>query len=478
MMLCKFSPSYEAKNQTLIDNRFINEFLPKAPDVCVKVYLMGLACCSSANENENTIETFAKKLNICEDDVVSCFKYWEGEGLVQVLSTSPVEVRYLPITSATVGIKKLPAGKLTLFNMQLQELFDKRMLLPNEYAEFHNLIERYHFEEDALLAIVKYCIEMKGFNLSPNYCITVAKDWEREGITTLAQVQQKIEDLGIADDKLGFILEAMGTKRKVQIEDKELLNKWLNSFGFELNVIVYVAKSLKAKKRKLDINILDEYLTKYFELKLTSILEIENYENEKENLYFVATSINKELGLYYEDLTKEIDTYVMTWLNMGFDRDTLCLIADNCFKSSIRTLEGFNNIVTKLFKLGIVNTKSYMEYLNDSFATDEKIREVLTAVGINRNINNVDRNFYLVWTNEWGFEHGVIMYAASLANGKSNAIQYLNKILSNWNSSGIKTLDKAKSVKIENEEKQDYIHNNYTKEQIASFITNLDDVEV
>ena len=43
----------------------------------------------------------------------------------------------------------------------------------------------------------------------------------------------------------------MGTKRKVQLEDKELLNKWLNAYGFELNVIIFVVKMLKNKKKML-----------------------------------------------------------------------------------------------------------------------------------------------------------------------------------------------------------------------------------
>ena len=41
-----------------------------------------------------------------------------------------------------------------------------------------------------------------------------------------------------------------------------------------------------------------------------------------------------------ETLTKEIDLYIVGWLNMGFENDMLLMVADNCFKSTIRTLEG------------------------------------------------------------------------------------------------------------------------------------------
>ena len=478
MSFCKFSPGYVANNKTIIDNIFIDEYLPKAPDLCVKAYLLGLSKCSNADENDNSLEFFASTLKVCEEDIISLFKYWEEMGLVKVLSTNPVEVRYLPILSNAGSVKKYKVDKYADFNIQLQESFAERMLTPNEMTEFYDLIERKHIEQAALIAIVKYCIDSKGFNLSPNYCLTVAKDWVHQGILTLPQVNQKIKELGVVDDNMKIILSAMGSKRKIQIEDKELLNKWLNSFGFELNTIIFVVKTLKNKKRRLDVNVLDEYLTKYYEMRLTSIPEIENYENEKENLFSIALAVNRELGLHYEDLTKEIDFYVVGWLNMGFDQQTLTTVADNCFKSSIRTLEGYNNILLKLFRLGIVNLASYTQYLNDNLAMNNKIKQVLQHLNLARNVNNADRSFYSVWTNDWGFSHEIVLYAADLSAGKTNALQYLNKILSNWNNSGLKTLNQVKQVKIEDNEKTDFIHNNYTKEQIASFITNLDEVEV
>ena len=111
MSFCKFSQSYQTKNQTLIDNVFITDFLPKAPELCVKAYLLGLYKCSSADDNDNTLEYFEKALNVCAEDVVSLFKYWEDQGLVQVLSTEPVEIRYLPINPTSGSVKKFKTDK-------------------------------------------------------------------------------------------------------------------------------------------------------------------------------------------------------------------------------------------------------------------------------------------------------------------------------------------------------------------------------
>ena len=478
MAFCKFSPGYGNENKILVDSAFINDFLPTAPDLCVKVYLMGLNKCNNADDSENIISYFSEKLKASEDDIISIFKYWEERGIVQVLSTNPVEVRYLPIKVSNGHVKKYEVDKYTDFNIQVQEIFTKRMIMPNEFVEMYNLIENRHIEQSALIEIIRYCVGVKGFNISPNYCLTVARDWERENIRTLVQVQEKIRELGVVDDKVSLVLSALNTRRRPQIEDKDLLNKWLTMFGFELNVVLYVINSSKTKKRHMDINVLDEVLTKYFEMKLMSCQEIENYENQKESMIEVAVAVNKELGIYYDNLSKEIDTYIVPWLNMGFDLQTLKLVADNCFKSSIKTLEGLNSILNKLFKLGIVSTESYLQYVNENLALDGKIKQILTALNLTRNVNNMDRSFYSVWINDWGFNDEIVLYACSLCVNKTNPLQYLNKILSNWNTSGIKTLEKAQTTKVEEERKVDFIHNNYTKEQISSLITNLDEVEV
>ena len=120
------------------------------------------------------------------------------------------------------------------------------------------------------------------------------------------------------------------------------------------------------------------------------------------------------------------------------------------------------------------------QYISDNLAHDAVIKEVLTTLSIDRNVIKADRDYYAVWTENWGFTHDVIMYAASLSAGRNNALSYLNKILSNWNESGVKTLDKAKitSSNLPKEEPTKLIHNNYTKEQISSLISNLDEVEV
>ena len=292
-------------------------------------------------------------------------------------------------------------------------------------------------------------------------------------------MENKITDLGVWDDKVSLVLGALGTKRKVQLEDVQLLNKWIGELDFDLNTIVAVAKRLQLKKVKADINYLNNLLNKYYEMRLNSVVEIEEYETQKDNMTVLARLVVKGLGLYYEDLTKVIDTYIVKWVQMGYSDDILVRIADYCFKNSIRTLDAYDRVVQKLYKLGIVSLDAFNEYLGDLSAWDDKVRLLLEKLGIKRYVNEFDREFYRTWTESWGFNEQIIEFASSLSSGKSNAMQYMNKILSNWKAKGVTTIDQAKLnstfVPADNQVKKS---DKYTKEQLNSFFSNLDEVEI
>lgn len=479
MCLCKYSSSYIINDKTVVDNMFINNFLPDAPDLCVKVYLMGLSKCANSVAPDNNITNFANVLNVTEQDVINAFNYWQEQGVVQVINTNPMEVRFMPLNSSLGSIKKYNIGKYTDFNIQVQEILSKRMLTPTEFSEYYNVIEKYHIQPEALIMIIKYCANLKGDNVSYPYIITVAKNWEKEGVHTCEDVENKIAELGVLDDKVTLVLGALGTKRKVQLEDVQMLNRWLGELDFDLNTIVAVAKRLQLKKVKADINYLNNALTKYYEMRLNSIIEIENYETQKDNMTTLARLIVKGLGLYYEDLSKVIDTYVIKWVQMGYSDDILIKIADYCFKNSIRTLEAYDRVVQKLYKLGIVNLDAFNEYLGDLTAWDDKVRTLLERLGIKRYVNEFDREFYRTWTESWGFNDSIIDFATTLSVGKSNAMQYMNKILSSWKAKGITTLEQAQATSnFATSEIQVKKSDKYSKEQLNSLFSNLDEVEI
>ena len=229
---------------------------------------------------------------------------------------------------------------------------------------------------------------------------------------------------------------------------------------------------------------LDMYIHRYFEMKLLSIQEIDEYETNKSNLLSLAKDVTRALGLYYQDCSQVVDVYILPLVQMGYSYDLLVNIANYCFRSSIRTLEGYADMVQKLYKLGILNMKSFDEYMADLVANDRQVRSILETLGLSRRVTENDRAFYRTWTTDWAFGEDIINYAASLSVGKPSAIIYMNRLLSNWHRANISTLEAAKSfipdniANTNNKATQVGFTHEYTSEELSTLFSNLDEVEV
>lgn len=481
MAFCKFSTEYIANSKTEIDNIFIDSFLPFADPVSVKVYIYGLYKCSSPTSFDNNIESFAKALNMSEEDVIGAFEYWQEQGLVQVLKTSPIEIRYIPLKNVINATKLFKPDKYQTFNMQAQEIFEgKREISKTEYGEYYEFMERYHVEQEALLMIMKYCVDSKKSAVGYNYILTVAKNWASEGITQASQVEEKLNSFKQKDDEIQEFFKAIGIKRNAYIEERALFDKWINDYGFDLGVILYLSKKIK-KFTNFTMTKLDQTLTKYYQMKLMTIQSIEKFENEKKALYDLAKDINKSLGLYYESLENEVENYILKWLNLGYDREVLLEIGSYCFKKSIRTLEGMDKTINKFYKLGIVSMEALMQYTDNILAINKQIEKILKDLSLSRNVNYIDRENYKTWTEEWKLSQELVNYGVELSKNKDNPMKYLSRVLADWHMKGINSIEEAKNnTPINNniEKTKTLQGRSYSKEEINALFESIDDVEI
>ena len=479
MSFCRFSTEFIANSKTELDNIFINDYLPFAKPTDVVVYIYGLYLCNS-NGFDNSLSNVAQTLNMSEDDVIAAYEFWEEQGLVQILRTNPLQITYIPLKNVITANKLYKPDKYTIFNQQANEIFKgKRSISKHEYQEYYDFIERYHVEQEALLMIMQYCVDTKQSAVGYNYILTVAKNWANEGITSTLQVEQRLQKFQEKSPEMCEIFNLVGIKRSPYVEERSLLNKWLNDYGFTIDVILHICKSFKGKNR-FSFEKTDKILSKYYEMKLFSIQEIDSYECQKQELYTLAKDINKALGLYYENLENIVESYILKWINMGFDNNLLLDIANYCFKSSIRTLEGMDKSVTKFYKLGLLSVDAFNEYMGNIISI-EKIQLLLDKRDVCRVVNFIDRENYKTWTENWNMGENIIEYAASIAKGKDNPVKYLSKVLADYHEKGIKTLDEAKKtspVEYVKENKKNFKGRSYSSTQLNALFQSIDEVDV
>lgn len=456
MGFCKFSTEYVISNQTAVDNFFISEFLPFAPENCVRVYLYGLYKCSNPNSYDNTIESFANILNLSVQDIEDIFLYWQEQGLVQVLSTIPIEVRYIPLKNVISNTKKFKLDKYNEFNAQAQQIIEGRMISKTEYAEYYTLLEAYHIQPEALIMTMKFCTTLKGKNVGWPYILTVARNWANEGVTTVESVEERIKLMDQKTSGIGEILKICGLKRLATLEEQEKFIKWKESWDFPQESIIHVGKRVAKFSGRANFDKINFRLNKYFELKKISISEIDEYESQKSAMFSIAKKLTKTIGVYYEDHENVVDTYISKWIDFGHNDKSLLKLADYCFKNSVRTLEGMNKIILKLYKLGIVNTQAIDEYIISLMREDNQIKEILERLGLTRNIVSIDREFFKTWKYSWLMPIDLIDFAIQKATGKAHPMQYMNKLLSTWHSKNITTVEQASAQSFEN------FNSNYT----------------
>lgn len=330
--------------------------------------------------------------------------------------------------------------------------------------------------------IMRYCVESKESGVGYNYILTVARNWANEGITTCKAVEERLSSFENKSPELQEMFNAVGIKRRPYVEERALMDKWLNDYGFNLDVILHIAKFIR-KKGRFSFERLDSMLTKYFEMKLMSVMEIENFENEKTKLYELAKEINKTIGVYYDSLDSEVENYISIWFNLGFDEKVLVELAFYCFKHGIRNLEGMNKTVNKFYKLGILTQEALAEFLNGVIKEDEEIKAILQKLNIERSVNYLDRENYKTWTDSWQMPNELIAYGVELANGKDSPLKYLSRVLSDWHTKGIKTVEDAKKTAplgaiVTNKPKQNFTGRSYTKGQLNALFQSIDDIEI
>lgn len=441
MSFAKFSSDFLMNNYTLVDNMFILELLPNLDAAEIKIYLYGQYLCMNQTK-DNSLEEMAKTLSVSPNTILTAYQFFEDNGLVHIISKDPLEVEYLCLKNQHQLPKKFKADKYTDFSKHLQTLFPTRMLTPNEYNEYIGFLESSGMSQDALLMVVQYSIDLKGDTVRYPYILAIARNWASEGVKTIDDVEQKLQTFETQSELMREVLKSLNRKGGADLEEKQMLTNWTKNLGFEDSAIIYAAKSSKSKTFKN----LDNKLNEFYRLSIFTKEQMQDYNKHKETLRNIAVTVNSKLGVYYEVLDPEIETYIVPWTEMGYTGIALETIAKYCFTSGVKNLDGMNTIINNLYSAGIISVDAINEYVSSFVEMGIKIKKILEASGTARNVTAADRSYYSNWTRNWGYTDDIILYAAELSCGKMYAMSYINQLLSKWKNMGVETLEDAKKA--------------------------------
>ena len=88
-MFTKLSREKNLMRNIELDNLFVTEYMPYAPENFVKVYIAGL---SLAHTPDNSIDELSILLGVEKAVIMEAFLYWAEQGIINVLPADPPEI--------------------------------------------------------------------------------------------------------------------------------------------------------------------------------------------------------------------------------------------------------------------------------------------------------------------------------------------------------------------------------------------------
>ena len=431
MGFCSYSRELSSASYTSIENQFVNKYMATASGDAVKVYIFGLYICQNV-QGEYSLAEAARTLQMDEEKIMELFRFWEDFDLLEITCEQPFTVRYQPADYGKGRPKRIRTEKYKDFNKALQSLMPQKMISSGEYMKYFSVMEEYAIKPEAMLLIVRYCLDLKGENIAQNYILQVAKNFAAEGVTTVEQVENKLSDYMGRSGDVAAVLRAMKSAKKPDPDDYKLLKKWTEEFGFEMPALLTAADLTK----KGSFARLDEVVSELYANKKFGEAEIREYLARKSEVRALTIAVAKELGVYCPVIDTYIDNFVSGWLAAGYEDASLVSLAKYCFKREKKSFEKMDELLKKLSARGVVSAESIVAYFEDEAREQAFAAQVLRTAGSARRVNNWDRECLQTWRG-WNFSDEMILKAAEAAQGKASPLPYMTSVLSSWKAKGI-----------------------------------------
>ena len=225
---------------TPVQNLFIMEYMPKAPEGFAKVYLYGLMLASL--RGFETLDLPAG-LGISREEVLTAFLYWQEMGLVRIIESDPLNVEYRMTSAAPVRGSGRKYGSLIA---ALSNVCRPRVFAPQELSKIYDWIEIFGMDEATAVMLVRRCMDMKGPKVSIQYMDKAARGWADDGILTPDLAEQRILMETELSSGAKAILTRWRISRRPTEDELELYRKWTEDWAMTHEEILAACPAMTA----------------------------------------------------------------------------------------------------------------------------------------------------------------------------------------------------------------------------------------
>lgn len=325
---------------TVIPNLFIDKYMPSANGSYVKVYLYLLRCINSNRDTEVTISLIADQLDDTEKDIIRALCYWEKVDLITLVRDAKQEIVSITIndiykinrdtmhsydemvSTAAAANAAIPAQKDTdvtailsdtvneesqqpeevKFNpnrvfekpnyseaqikqltntdevkwlLNIIEIYLDRLIKPMDLQLILYLYESLGFSSELIMYLYEYCVSKN--KKSPSYIEAVALSWAEQGIDTVEKAEAATV---VYNTNYNAVNKAFGLNRAPGNVEKQFINKWLNKYGFTIDIIVEACNRTILMTQKPDFKYADKILENWSKKGIKEFSQIAKLDEE------------------------------------------------------------------------------------------------------------------------------------------------------------------------------------------------------
>ena len=235
------------KTVTVLENEFIDRYMPKANGEYVKVYLMLLRHLDES-ASLPAPSRLADLLECTEKDILRAFKYWEGQGLLEYkeeapdrslqaeVSPSEASLTVAPVsdTDKSVNTRKHGIRKEFKELLFVAEQYLGKTLSATDINTITYFYETLQMSADLIEYLIEYCVE--NGHKSIHYIQKVALSWHSQDIRTAEQAKTNSV---LYNKNCYSILNAYGIKgRAPAASEIAYIRKWHEEYAFSLEIIL------------------------------------------------------------------------------------------------------------------------------------------------------------------------------------------------------------------------------------------------
>lgn len=267
---------------------FISEYLCSANGDYVKIYVYCLFLCKY--DSEISPLDLSKKLSLPLKTVELGLKYWEEQGVLikknkiyELADLKKIEIDKLYKPKLTSSIEDAIDGnnKNILRTQAINEInasFFQGVMSPTWYTDIDNLFTKYHFDEDVMIALFRYCFDRQA--LHKKYLYAVAEGWASNKVQTMNDLERYYLEIEKSSKIKKSISKKLGITRNLSQYEEAYIEKWTIDYNYSMDIIELALKKTTSKTN-FSFDYIDKMITDWHEKSLFTADDVNAYLKEQ-----------------------------------------------------------------------------------------------------------------------------------------------------------------------------------------------------